>query len=116
MARDYTYFVNRAEARLEAGFKSSAEKEDAIKDIGLAYEILRDEVKRTVVRIATAIYPEPRDRAEYDTFLAERELPPTIQHVRPNHLAVAAHFVGSGTIISDLQRLSDAVQAAEIEE
>lgn len=111
MTRNVEFYVNRANEKFEAGFTSMASQKDALQNLGHAYDILKDDVRKSCLTFPREERTEQQDNVYYS-------IPHNLHQWKAKHtslvLSVFPHAETLTAQIENLVELRDTIKSAEI--
>jgi hypothetical protein len=111
MTRNVEFYVNRANEKFEAGFTSMASQKDALQNLGHAYDILKDDVRKFCLTFPREDRTEQQDNVYYS-------IPHNLHQWKAKHtslvLSVFPHAETLTTQIENLVELRETIKSAEI--
>lgn len=121
MVRTVEFYVNRATESFSKGFTTKSAKKEALDDLNRAYDLIREPIHDTAIKLALAAHPEvntyqsftPEIKAYYDA-INVYDMPFGLHQVRDRHLNAIKDITDQVKTIQDLIELRLAIKDSEV--
>lgn len=118
MPRTASFYVDAALDAFNQGFTSKSAKQSALRDLGRAYEMLRDALHKAVCASAPELSdpanPSEAEWAARGDFFRANEVPFELHQVRDRHLVLFGTWTGNGDELRRLIELRATIKDAEV--